>query len=260
MSDLIQNMINKVLDDGARASKYACIMTVPAALNYGDPHHLDILCKTASFPTKMVEAIQLKYKGRSIPIIGQERFVHALDLTFYLEENHKTRLIFEKWMQALNFENYNSNITNDVKSVKNAGDYLQPSISIAQLNFEGETQTMLYTFYNVFPREISAMNLDSSTVDTLLEYTVTFSYTHYDVKKIESGMNGNELANSILSGIQSKINSVVTGVTGQIAKSLGLDSKAATMNSSLEDKLSSVGSSLSSAADDMGTTIQEWLR
>ena len=89
-------MINKVLDDGARASKYACIMTVPAALNYGDFHHLDILCKTASFPTKMVEAIQLKYKGRSIPIIGQERFVHALDLTFYLEENHKTRLIFEK--------------------------------------------------------------------------------------------------------------------------------------------------------------------
>ena len=112
MSDIIQNLLNDVLKDGARPSKYRCEVTLPHVFDTNEKN-LDVICKTASFPTKSNEVINIKYKGRNITVPGQEKFGQALLLTFYLDDSHKHKIVFEEWMQALNYETYSDNISDE---------------------------------------------------------------------------------------------------------------------------------------------------
>lgn len=242
MSDIIQNLINEVLDDGARSSKFGCLITLPEAITGQNSQHLDILCKVASIPSKSTEVINLKYKGKDIPIPGQEKFEQSLEITFYLEENHHTRILFDRWLDGMHYENYASEVSKESKKIQTGTGFVS-QFTLHQLNFEGEAPTANYTFYNVFPKELASISVDSSSVDTILEYNVSFSYSHYTVASIDSPLNANEFADKLLGDIQNRVNKIVKGGIGAMQESSAPSIRSLT--GSINSSIKSVGTKLS---------------
>jgi hypothetical protein len=255
MSDIIQNLINNVLEDGARPSKFRCEIKLPDGFETNEKN-LDIICKSAIFPAKTNEVIFIKHKGRNIPIPGQERFGHTLDLTFYADAKHKFRSIFYEWAMALNNENYSTDISNDLRFVKESVDQFglgayKTNIKLTQLNFEGDNDEVAYNFYNVFPREVGQINLGSDSISAISEFSVAFSYTHFDIEKKEDGVNANDIANNILSEVQNTANKVVNKAMGYIENSdIGKLTNKIASKSTVE--MQDIGKSI-------GTTIDEFL-
>jgi len=221
MSDIIQNLMNNVLDDGARPSKYRAQIMFPDGIA-DHQKELDVICKATELPTKSNDIIVLKHKGRNIPIPGQEKFGQSINLTFYLDPQHKFKRMFEEWMLALNYDNYSETLPKETIILKNKHQVNGPNammstISITQLNFDGDIDEVRYEFYNIFPKEISQVNLGSSSISTISEYTVSFSYTNYNIIQLEKdGANSNDVANSVLNTIQGAANALVNKAMGYL--------------------------------------------
>ena len=60
-------------------------------------------------------------------------------------------------------------------------------IKIYQQNFDDTESTAEYTLYNVFPKSVDAVDLNGSDTTNLLEYRVTFAYSHYTVRTLDEG-------------------------------------------------------------------------
>jgi len=251
MSDVVQNLLNNVLQDGARPSKFRCEVTLPTVFEKSE-QNLDVICKSAIFPTKTNDIIMVKYKGRNVPVPGQERFGHTLDLTFYADAKHKYRSMFYEWAQALNFENYSENKTLELAALQSKinneglGAY-KTNIILTQLNFEGDLDEVSYNFYNVFPREVGQINMGSETISTISEFSVTFSYSHFDIVKKKEGINADNIANAILGKIQDTANSAVNKAMGYISDSTAgkyINEKAAASSAKIQDAGKTVGTSI----------------
>jgi hypothetical protein len=192
MSSKLQNLIQKTLGDGARAAKFAIHLNIPSS-SKGTPaiseNILNILCKSSSYPGKTIEPINITYKGRSIPIPGQVKYSQTWELTFYLEENHSSRLYFLDWMQALNNanESYYVGATSGQTATMRKGNNNNKSqnikdLSVKQLNFDMDKSTAEYTLYNCYPSAVGDVTISSDTVGQVLEYTVTFSFSHFIIQ------------------------------------------------------------------------------
>lgn len=251
MSDIIQNTINSVISDGARPSKYRCEVTLPSIFG-NQERDMDVICKSAVFPTKTNEVIFIKYKGRNIPIPGQERFGHTMDLTFYMDEKHSHKVIFEEWMNGMNFENYAKNShpeTNTVRdSQKDALSNAKTEIRLTQLNFDGDLDKVTYVFHDVFPKEISQVQMGSETISAISEFNVAMVFSHYTIeKKEDDGTNSSDTSNQILGSTQATANNVVDSSMGYIPGLNSINNISSNINSEIQD----IGKSI-------GTTFDEW--
>jgi len=219
MSDIIQNLMNSVIGDGARPSKYRCEINLPSVFSTHDIKNLDIICKGASFPAKTNEVIEVKYKGRTIPIPGQEKYTQSLDLSFYVDPKHDYKLIFNEWMQALNYNTYQDHKTlhSTVKEMQDNQSLnlssVKTNIILTQLDFENNIDEVAYEFYNVFPKEISSISLG--------EFNVVFSFTHFEIHRKKDGITVNSEANKILQGVQNGLNDIVNSALGFIESNYG---------------------------------------
>jgi len=200
LSNIIQNIIKSTLGDGARATKYACIITAPSVLKL-DAQYFDVLCKTAVIPGKNTDVIDFLYKGRKIPLSGQEKFEGTVELTFYNEENHNLRILIDKWMKASQFDNFSDIVSQEAREIKTRN-YYTSTLQVHQLNFDADKETAMYTFQNVFPITVSAITMDSSLRDTLTEFTVTFAYSYYDVTKKDDAIKASLGANTGPAGVE----------------------------------------------------------
>ena len=183
MANQIQNILHSTLGDGARSTKFECMIIINKDSLRSQISDQDLVyhVKTSQFPGKSNEVIDLKFKGRTIPIKGQVKYDNTWSCTFYLDENHILKKSFEDWIESLDqVHNMSRNLDESVlKAQKDESSYAT-SMSIIQKDFHGDTDKSKYTLYNVFPKSVSSVDTDYSSVGTILEYTVEFSYSHYD--------------------------------------------------------------------------------
>jgi hypothetical protein len=189
MSSKIQNLLQSALGDGARTAKFSIILPPPSSSSGTPPVKMDemnVICKAASFPGKSLETIPFLYKGRTIPLPGQHKYSQTWELSFYLEEDHKTRLYFMDWMQAMNDINESHYIgltsgqTAEMRKTPLRG--RMTTLKVNQLDFDMRNTKATYTLYNCFPTNISDITVDSSQVGSVAEYTVTFSFSHFIIQ------------------------------------------------------------------------------
>lgn len=185
MANVIQTMINNSLGDGARSAKFDCIIGLDT---YGPGSKmLSSFVKSASFPGKSHEVIDLKFKGRNIPVRGQTKYENTWSCTFYLDEMHTLKKSFEDAIEALdevhNFDDVTFNVYN--KQLSNTTRYSN-TLTIVQLDFDGTQETAIYNLYNVFPKSVSQVDIDYSEVGKVQEFTVEFSYSHFESINIKS--------------------------------------------------------------------------
>lgn len=193
MASLIQQTLEGILRDGARSAKFWVEITVPEkSIGLPEQKNMSFICKGTSFPGKTLDTIPFVYKGRTIPLPGQHKYQQTWDLTFYLEEQHHSRVVFMDWMQAMNqaHEAYydtshgsaysTSSLTKKIREDSRHG--IASSFKVYQLDFDLKKKTAEYTLYNCFPISIGEVTLGSDQVGAVGEYTVTFAYSDFIVK------------------------------------------------------------------------------
>jgi hypothetical protein len=198
MANKLQTLLQTVIGDGARPAKYMLnIDRIPGteSTNADLPKKLAIMCKGATFPGKTLTTVPFEYKGRPILIPSHVKYDQTFEVSFYLDEAHSARIIFMDWMQAFDEEyesyyggaggqrtkssglNNGSILTNNIRNLGN--DYNKvTTVRISQLDFDLTKKTAEYVFHNCFPTSVSSISVDDSQVGAVLEYSVTFTYSH----------------------------------------------------------------------------------
>lgn len=208
MSSIIQNSLNAALGDGARSTKFECMVNFPRAVSTEE--EVVMLGKSASFPGLTARPIELKYRGHTIPIKGQVNYGNTLSVTFLLTENHKLKLDLYNWMHMM-----------DPNNIIDAGYNLKPKqyrqlIQVAQLNFNNDTITMIYNIENAFPQSISTTEVDYADVGRITEMTVEFAFSHFSMEIPKNGKFN--LADEVLAFIKGGINKTMDWVTDSISE------------------------------------------
>lgn len=263
MSSVVQNMLENVIGDGARATKFDCMINFNGTGLFAAENDIYALVKTSQFPGKSHEVIDLKFKGRTIPIKGQTKYDNTWTCTFYMTEDHALKVAFENWIESLDQVHNIKRVDSDVYNAQQANNSgYAGMMHIAQADFHGSEQCVLYTLNHCFPKSVSAVDVDYSDVGKITEFTVEFSYAYYDtyttkgpsgnfaddlVKKAKSGMGG-EISGLIKGAMSSLISEASGALTGALGDALG---------GALSDALGELGDSMffGIPVDEMATTF-----
>jgi len=211
MSSAIQNILHSTIGDGARSSKFEVQINLTDENSGISSNDIVMMGKTSSFPGKSHTTIDLKYRGRSIPVKGQTKYSQTWECSFILTNSHKLKNAFENWIEALDVHNY-APPANNIKELqkKHVKSYVR-DIVIQQRNFDDTKYTSKYTLHNAFPTETSSVNVNYESRGEILEVTITFSFSHFTVS-VMNGPDGN-FVDDLLDKAQSATNEAILGAT-----------------------------------------------
>lgn len=165
------SQLKQVLGAVARPNKYRINFSIPASVPIkSDLSTTDVLCKATSFPSMTIGQIDVWKQGRKLPIPGDTTFTNTWTVTFYGTEDHALRKDLISWMVAI--DHYQTN------THSGRPDSVLGELSVEQLDSAGNP-TVRYTFHNVFVQEVAEITLGDDTVDTPLEFDVTFSFSDW---------------------------------------------------------------------------------
>ena len=138
------------------------------------------MCRAAQMPASTLGTIEVPYFGRKVKIAGDRTFAEWT-ITIMNDEDMIIRNAMEQWSNSIN-----SHLGN-LRAFGSASPALYKAN--ASVVHYGKTGLPLrtYTFNGLFPTEVSPIDLDWNTTDTLEEFTVTFQYDYWEV----SGVTGN---------------------------------------------------------------------
>lgn len=224
MSSAVQNLMQQVLGDGARASKFEVIFEFTNPSSAPNENDVKALVKTTSLPSKSHQTIDLKYKGRSIPIKGQTKYSQTWECSFYLTQDHQLKHAFENWIEAIDEKNNymkpsdgGAFLAETQSKHYNRSNYTT-TIKIHQRDFDDSTNTASYTLFNVFPTEISPVSYSQESTGQIQEFTVTFAYSYFtsEVNKGKAGNFVDNIVGKITDASKSIINGQLTNLSNSI--------------------------------------------
>ena len=120
------------------------------------------LVKAAALPASNITPVEVNFRGRILKIAGERTF-DTWTVTVINDLDFGIRSAFEKWMNLINKMEDNTGTVNPA-------DY-QPDAYVHQLDRDGST-LRTYKFHDVFPTNISQIDLSYETTDTIEEFTV----------------------------------------------------------------------------------------
>ena len=131
--------------------------------------------RAANLPSSQIGVIEVPFRGRVLKIAGDRTF-EPWTITVQNDSNFALRNAFELWASSI--QSYNENFT----SAAGLGDQDDSTGYFADMSVhqlardikDGEKPKVLksYKFYNVFPSNIAAIDLDYGNNDEIEEFTV----------------------------------------------------------------------------------------
>lgn len=169
--------------DGARPNLFEVSMTFPLFALQGlnlaanPASKLTFMCKTAQLPGSTVGVVPVQYFGRELKFAGNRTFADWT-ITVINDEDFVVRNIFESWMNGIN--SHVGNVRNPLAI--NPRDYTQDAFvtQYGKGNLEGPFGIKKYKFIGVFPTDITPIDLDWGSNDTIEEFSVTLSYQWWE--------------------------------------------------------------------------------
>ena len=140
------------------------------------------LVKAAALPASNITPVEVNFRGRILKIAGERTF-DTWTVTVINDLDFGIRSAFEKWMNLINK-------MEDATGTVNPADY-QPDAYVHQLDRDGSTLRS-YKFHDIFPTNISAIDLSYETVDTVEEFTVEFQVQWWEAIKGTGANAGGE--------------------------------------------------------------------
>lgn len=186
MSFRIQDIKSELAFGGARPSLFQVQVNFPIALELpANPtpggqadaeRKLTFMCKAASIPASTIAPIEVPYWGRKMKVAGNRTFPEW-SITIINDEDFSVRHAFEEWMQAINL--HSDNLRGNGAS-SSPSTYKGDAI-VRQFAKDEETPIRKYRFQGCWPSEVSAIELDWDTTDTIEEFTVTLQYDLWEL-------------------------------------------------------------------------------
>ena len=154
---------------------------------------LRFLCKAAQLPASTVAEVPVPFRGRILKVAGDRTF-EPWTITIINDENFRLRSSFENWMNTISDLSHATGITNPSSYMTDAYVYqLGRGITKkAETHPENNrTQSILraYKFLDIFPTEVSSIDLSYDSSDTIEEFSVTFQINEFIIGVGESGVN-----------------------------------------------------------------------
>ena len=131
---------------------------------------IQFLCKTAALPGQVIEPMEIKYKGLTVKLAGDRTF-ESWTVTVLNDTDFNVRNAMERWMNGINAHQANTGLTNPV-------DY-QADLIVEQLDRD-ESVIKTYNFRGCFPINVSAIDVNYETVDTVEEFTTEFAVQYWE--------------------------------------------------------------------------------
>ena len=139
----------------------------------------EIYCKATSVPGSSIGVIPTPWMGRVVKFSGERTYadwtVQVYDASLSSSDSRKR---FEAWIDTMD-----SRDLHDIR-YKLTGSASVHWDDIANTSGVGEHGDQKFqksiTMVNLFPIDISAMELSYDTVDTFAEYTITFAYDYWE--------------------------------------------------------------------------------
>ena len=180
----ITDFKSKLTGGGARPNLFEVELAFPSAVGVDNDtlQKARFLVKAAALPASTVAPIDVPFRGRILKIAGDRTF-ETWTIKVINDTDFSIRSAFEKWMNTINR-------MNDATGLTDPEEY-QADAYVYQLSRDGGILRS-YRFYDVFPTNITTIDLSYETTDQLQEFTVELQVQWWEASKGTSPEAGGE--------------------------------------------------------------------
>ena len=178
---------SKLAGGGARPNLFEVELAFPDAINIDNDvkEKSRFLVKASALPASNIAPIDINFRGRILKIAGDRTF-DTWTITVMNDVDFSIRNAFELWMNQINKLSDNTGTTNPAE--------YQPDAYVHQLDRDGST-LRTYKFHDVFPTNLSQIDLSYETTDTIQEFTVELQVQWYEaIKGVGANVGGDSIS------------------------------------------------------------------
>ena len=180
----ISDFKSRLSGGGARPNLFEVELAFPNAVAIDNDvlQKSRFLVKAAALPASTIAPIDVPFRGRILKIAGDRTF-ETWTITVLNDTDFSIRSAFEKWMNVINR-------MSDATGVVDPEAYQKDAV-VKQLDRDGSVLRS-YKFWDIFPTNISTIDLSYETTDTLEEFTVELQVQWWEAYKGSSVSAGGE--------------------------------------------------------------------
>jgi len=175
MSENINKFKSRFTGGGARPNQFRVLMSWPAGVD-GGGDLAQFMIKGASLPADVIAETIVPYMGRQVKVAGDRTF-EPMSLTVINDTDMTIRNAFESWMNNINAHGANVGEQNP--------ELYQVDFEIQHLDRKGDV-IKSYKIVGGWPTNVSAIDLNWETNDTVEEFTVEISYQYWTSNTTDS--------------------------------------------------------------------------
>ena len=176
MAHSIQDFKTALKGGGARPNLFEVVLTsFPGGAEF-DPTEFSVLCKAANLPASNIASIDVPFRGRIFKVAG-DRTIDTWTVTIINDEGFLLRNAFEEWSNLIADLGTNLGATDPTAYMTNAKVYqLGRGSTQSSKDNTGTSNAVLkeYEFIDIFPTNVSQIDLSYDSSDTIEEFTVEF--------------------------------------------------------------------------------------
>lgn len=147
-----------------------------------DATNFEILCKAGGIPASTVGVVEVPFRGRTFKVAGDRTF-DTWTVTVINDDDYQIRRVMEDWVQAVAQ-------MQDGSGLKDPQDYMGTA-TVTQLTRlpsnvgdgdnegTGLANGAQYEFTDIFPTNLSQIDLSYDSTDTIEEFTVEFQVNYW---------------------------------------------------------------------------------
>ena len=179
----ISDFKGALIGGGARPNLFEVeLTTFPAGIDW-NASDFSYMCKAATLPASNIANIDIPFRGRIFKVAGDRTF-DTWTVTIINDEGFILRTAMEEWMNQISKLENNLGATNPASYMTNAKVYqLGRGSKTSSEDNSGDKNTVLreYEFVDIFPTNISAIDLSYESSDTIEEFTVEFQVQSFSL-------------------------------------------------------------------------------
>ena len=179
----ISQFKSALIGGGARPNLFEVeLTTLPAGIAW-DADNFRYMCKAAALPAQNIASIDVPFRGRTFKVAG-DRTIDVWTVTIINDEGFALRRAFEAWSEQIAKLDNNLGATDPSAYMVNARVFQlgRGSVASSQDN-SGSSNAVLaeYEFVDIFPTNVSAIDLSYDSSDTIEEFTVEFQVQSFNI-------------------------------------------------------------------------------
>ena len=180
----ISDFKSKLTGGGARPNLFEVVLAFPSAVAIDNDvlQKSRFLVKAAALPSSTIAPVDIPFRGRILKVAGDRTF-ETWTITVINDVDFSIRSAFEKWMNSINK-------MTDATGLTNPADYHKDAI-VNQLDRDGSLLRS-YKFWDIFPTNLSTIDLSYDTTDTIQEFTVEMQVHYWEAFRGTSAQAGGE--------------------------------------------------------------------